>query len=40
MDSDIYINILTNHFILWVSNYSNSIFQQNEASYHTSSYNV
>ncbi|CAB4382599.1 unnamed protein product [Rhizophagus irregularis] len=26
MDSDKYVNVLANHFILWVSNYPNSIF--------------
>ena len=26
MDSDSYINILANNFILWISNYPNSIF--------------
>jgi transposase len=40
MDSDKYVNILANHFIPWVSNYPNSIFQQDGASCHTSSYTV
>ena len=40
MDSDAYINILANHFIPWVDNYPNSIFQQDGALFHTSSYSV
>ena len=40
MDSDDYVNILANNFIPWVSNYPNSIFQQDGASCHTSSYSV
>jgi hypothetical protein len=40
MDSNEYINILANHFIPWVDNYSNSIFQHDGASCHTSSYSV
>jgi len=40
MDSDAYINILANYFIPWVDNYPNSIFQQDGASCHTSSYSV
>ncbi|CAB4392281.1 unnamed protein product [Rhizophagus irregularis] len=40
MDSDKYVNVLANHFIPWVSNYPNSIFQQDGASCHTSSYTV
>ncbi|CAB4389996.1 unnamed protein product [Rhizophagus irregularis] len=40
MNSDDYVNILANHFIPWVNNYPNSIFQQDGASCHTSSYSV
>ena len=40
MDSDEYVNILANHFIPWVDNYPNSIFQQDGASCHTSTYTV
>ncbi|CAB4385965.1 unnamed protein product [Rhizophagus irregularis] len=40
MDSDEYVNILDNHFISWVDNYPNSIFQQDGASCHTSTYTV
>ncbi|CAB4490592.1 unnamed protein product [Rhizophagus irregularis] len=40
MNSDDYVNILSNHFIPWVSNYPDSIFQQDGASCHTSSYSV
>jgi transposase len=40
MNSDDYINILANHFIPWVNNYPNSIFQQDGASCHTSNYSV
>ncbi|CAB4474709.1 unnamed protein product [Rhizophagus irregularis] len=39
-DSDDYVNILANHFIPWVNNYPNSIFQQDGASCHMSSYSV
>ena len=31
MDSNDYINILVGHFIPWVNNYPNSIFQQDKA---------
>ncbi|CAI2194334.1 4519_t:CDS:2, partial [Funneliformis geosporum] len=31
LDSNDYINILANNFIPWVSNYPNSIFQQDRA---------
>ena len=40
MDSDEYINVLANHFIPWVDNYPNSIFQQDGASCHTSIYSA
>ena len=40
MNSDDYVNILANSFIPWVSNYPGSIFQQDGASCHTSSYSV
>ena len=40
MDSNDYINILANHFIPWVDNYPNSIFQQDGASCHTSNYST
>ncbi|CAH1768419.1 13365_t:CDS:2, partial [Entrophospora sp. SA101] len=36
MDSNDYINILAGHFIPWVNNYPNSIFQQDKAPCHTS----
>lgn len=39
MNLNNYINILANYFISYVSNYPDSIFQQDKASYHTSSYN-
>ncbi|CAJ0758085.1 4351_t:CDS:2, partial [Entrophospora sp. SA101] len=38
MDSNDYINILAGHFIPWVNNYPNSIFQQDKAPCHTSNY--
>ena len=37
MDSDAYINILSNHFIPWVRNYPSSVFQQDGAPCYTSS---
>ena len=40
MDFDNYINILANNFIPWVNNYPNSIFQQDGASYYTSTYSI
>jgi hypothetical protein len=40
IDSDKYINILANHFIPWVENYPDSIFQQDGVSCHTSNYSV
>ncbi|RGB41758.1 hypothetical protein C1646_618302 [Rhizophagus diaphanus] len=40
MNSDNYVNILSNHFIPWVSNYPDFIFQQDGASCHISSYSV
>jgi hypothetical protein len=38
MDSDDYVNILANHFILLVDNYPNSIFQQDGVLCYTSNY--
>ncbi|CAB4396462.1 unnamed protein product [Rhizophagus irregularis] len=40
MNSDEYVNILANHFIPWVDNYPNSIFQQDRVSCYTSTYSV
>jgi hypothetical protein len=40
MDSNEYVNILANHFIPWVDNYPGSIFQQDGASCHTSTYST
>ncbi|CAH1760180.1 1387_t:CDS:2 [Entrophospora sp. SA101] len=40
MDSNDYSNILAGHFIPWVNNYPNSIFQQDKAPCHTSNYSV
>jgi hypothetical protein len=40
MDSDAYINVLANHFIPWVRNYPDSVFQQDGAPCHTSSYST
>ena len=38
MDSDVYVNVLANHLIPWVCNNPNLIFQQDQASCHTSLY--
>ena len=38
MDSDVYVNILSNYYIPWVSHHPNLIFQQDGASCHTSHY--
>ncbi|CAB4382790.1 unnamed protein product [Rhizophagus irregularis] len=40
MNSDDYVNVLANHFIPWVNNYPGYIFQQDEASCHTSNYSI
>src|SRR5271154_5891239 len=40
MNSDGYVNILANNFVSWVSNYPDSIFQQDGTSCHTSFYSV
>jgi transposase len=40
MNSDDYVNVLAKFFIPWVSNYPNSVFQQDGAPCHTSSYSV
>ncbi|CAB4496344.1 unnamed protein product [Rhizophagus irregularis] len=40
MNSNTYINILANHFIPWVNNYPNFVFQQDEASCYTSNYSI
>jgi hypothetical protein len=38
LDSEGYVNVLSNNFIPWVRNHPNLIFQQDSASCHTSSY--
>ena len=38
MDSDVYVNVLSNHLIPWMHDYPNTIFQQDNASCHTSNY--
>ncbi|CAI2193780.1 16812_t:CDS:1 [Funneliformis geosporum] len=38
LNSEEYVNVLSNNFISWARNYPNLIFQQDGASFHTSSY--
>ncbi|CAI2187614.1 9157_t:CDS:1 [Funneliformis geosporum] len=38
LNSEEYVNVLSNNFIPWVRNYPNLIFQQDGASCYTSSY--
>ena len=40
MDSEAYINVLANNFIPWVRDYPDSVFQQDGAPCHTSSYST
>ena len=40
MDSEVYVNILSNHLVPWVNDHPNIVFQQDGASCHTSHYST